>query len=70
MGKIFLLSTSSRPVLEPTQPPIPWITRALFPGIKRPRREGDHPPPTTAEVKEYMELYIHFLICLHSIVLN
>jgi hypothetical protein len=24
-GKIFLLSTSSRPVLGPTQPPIQWV---------------------------------------------
>jgi hypothetical protein len=28
-GKIFLLSTSSRPVLGPTQPPIQWVPGAL-----------------------------------------
>jgi hypothetical protein len=30
-----------------------------FPGVKRPRRGGDHPPQTSAEVKERVELYLH-----------
>jgi hypothetical protein len=46
---IFLLSTSSRPVSGPTQPPIQWVLGALSPWVKRPRREADHSPPTTAE---------------------
>jgi hypothetical protein len=50
-GRVFLLSTSSRPVLEPTQRPIQWVAGALSPGAKRPGREADHTPPTTAEVK-------------------
>jgi hypothetical protein len=29
-----------------------------FPGVKRPWREADHSPPSSAEVKECMELYI------------
>jgi len=29
-----------------------------FPGIKRPGRGGDNPPPSSAEVKERVELYI------------
>jgi hypothetical protein len=33
-GKIFLLSTSTRPVLGPTQPPIEWVPGALSPGCK------------------------------------
>jgi hypothetical protein len=41
-----LLSTSSRPVLGPTQPPIEWA-----PVIKWPRREADLSPPVSAEVK-------------------
>jgi hypothetical protein len=32
-GKIFILSTSSRPVLWPTQSPIQWVPRALLPGL-------------------------------------
>jgi hypothetical protein len=27
-------------------------TRGSFPGVKRPRREADHSPPSSAEVKE------------------
>jgi hypothetical protein len=50
-GKNFLPSTSSRPVLGPTQPPVQWETRALSLGVKRPRREADHLPPSSTEVK-------------------
>jgi len=28
-------------------------------GVERPGREADHSPPTSAEVKEGVELYIH-----------
>jgi hypothetical protein len=48
--KNFLLSTSSRPVRGPTQPPIQWVPGAISPGVKRLGRESDHTPPTTAEV--------------------
>jgi hypothetical protein len=41
----------SRPVLGPTQPPIQWVFRAPSPGIKQQKREADHSPPTSAEVK-------------------
>jgi hypothetical protein len=37
-GKIFLSSTSPRPVLGPTQPPIQWVPGALSPRVKRPGR--------------------------------
>ena len=30
-----------------------------FPGVKRPGRGADHPPPTSAEVKERVELYLY-----------
>jgi len=36
----------SRPAMGPTQPPIQWIT-----GVKRPRREANHSPHSSAEVK-------------------
>jgi hypothetical protein len=49
-GKI-VLSTSSRPVLGPTQLPIQWIPGAFSRGVKRPGREADYSPPTSAEVK-------------------
>jgi hypothetical protein len=45
-------------------------TRRSFPGVKRPGREVDHSPPTSAEVKKNVDLYIHSPIRLHGVVLN
>jgi len=33
--------------------------RGSFPGVKRPKREADHLPPSSAEVKECVELYFN-----------
>jgi len=30
-----------------------------FPGVKQPGRGVDHPPPSSAEVKERVELYLY-----------
>jgi hypothetical protein len=43
----------------PTQPPIQWVPGALSLWVKQPGREADHSPPSSAEVKEWVELYIH-----------
>jgi hypothetical protein len=43
----FLFSTSSRPALRPTQPPIQWVPGNLSPG-----RKADHSPPTSTKVKK------------------
>jgi hypothetical protein len=68
--KNFLSSTSSRPALGPTQPHIQLVPGALSPGVKRPGREADHSPPTSAEVKNTW-IYISTLpIRLHGVVLN
>jgi hypothetical protein len=56
---IFLFTIASRTALGPTQPPIQWVPGALSRGIKRPGREADHSPPSSAEVKEWVELYLH-----------
>jgi hypothetical protein len=48
---IFLLTTASRPALGPTQHPMQWVPAALSLGVKRPGREADHLPPSSAEVK-------------------
>jgi hypothetical protein len=50
-GKISVLSTATIPALGPTQPPIQWIPGALSLGVKRPGREADHSPPSSAEIK-------------------
>jgi hypothetical protein len=57
---IFLFTTAPRTALGPTEPPIQWVPRALSLEVKRPGREADHSPPSTAEVKELVEL------CLQS----
>jgi hypothetical protein len=36
-----------------------WVPGALSLGVKWPGREADHSPPSSAEVKECVELYIH-----------
>jgi len=56
-----------RTVLEPTQPPIRWVPWALSVSVKRPGREEDHSPATTAEVKECVELYLHSPLHLHGV---
>jgi hypothetical protein len=56
---IFLFTTASRPTLWPTQSLIQWVLGALFLGVKRLGREADHSPPSSAEVKECVELYFH-----------
>jgi hypothetical protein len=43
----------------PTQPPIQWVARALSLRVKRPGREADDLPQSSAEVKESVELYHH-----------
>jgi hypothetical protein len=48
----------------------PMGTRGSFLGVKRPGREADHSPPSSAEVKECMELYLHSPIRLHGVVLS
>jgi hypothetical protein len=50
--KNILFSTSSKPALWSTQPPIQWVLRALSPRVKRPGREADHSPRVNAEVKK------------------
>jgi hypothetical protein len=61
-GKNFHFSMSSKPALGPTQPPIQWV-----PGVKRPGREADHSPPTSAEVKK---TWIYTSTRLHGVLLN
>jgi hypothetical protein len=63
-NEIFLLTTASRQALGPTQPPIHCVTRDLSLGVKRPGHEADHSPPSCAEVKECVKLYLHSPLCL------
>jgi hypothetical protein len=68
---IFLFTTAvSGTALGPTQPPIQCVPGALSLGVKRPGREADHSPPTSAEVKEWVELYLHSPVRFHGVVLS
>jgi hypothetical protein len=53
--------------MGPTQPPIQWVTGTLSLGVKRPGREADHSPPSSAEVKECLELYLHSTLRFHVV---
>jgi hypothetical protein len=66
----FIFCLPSRPALWPTQPPIQWVPGALSLGVKRQGREADHSPPSSAEVKECVDLYLHSPIRLHGLVLS
>jgi hypothetical protein len=57
--KIFLFTTASRPALGLIQPSIQWVPGSVSLGVKRPGRKADHSPPSSAEDKEYVELYLH-----------
>jgi hypothetical protein len=57
----FLFSNSSRPVVVPSHASI-----QRFPGVERPKREAEHPLPTSVEEKECVDMYV----CLHGAVLN
>jgi hypothetical protein len=54
--KNLLFSTLFIPVLGSTQPPIQWVPGAFSLGLKRPGREADHSPSTSAQVKK-MRIY-------------
>jgi hypothetical protein len=53
----FVGSFSSPPL---NQPPIQWVPEALSLGVKQPGREADHSPPSSADVKEWVELCLHY----------
>jgi hypothetical protein len=41
----------SRRTLRPTWPPMQWMPRAVFPGLKQPGREADHSPLSSARLR-------------------
>jgi hypothetical protein len=62
-GMIRGSSPTSRPALGGPPSLLYKGYQGLFPcggRVKRPGREADHSPPSSAEVKDYVELYLHF----------
>jgi hypothetical protein len=67
---IFLFTTMSKMALEPTQPPIKWVPGALSLEVKRPGREADHSPSSSAEIKNVWSYTSTLPILLHGVVLS
>jgi hypothetical protein len=67
---IFLFTTASRTALGPTQPRIQWVPGALSLGVKRPGREADHSPPSSAEVKNAWNYTSTPPVRLHDVVVK
>jgi hypothetical protein len=57
----FLLTTASRPALEHIVSATQWIPGAISLEVRWPVRKADHSVPSSAEVKECVELYLHSL---------
>jgi hypothetical protein len=66
----FLLRINYEPALGYIQPLIQWVSEALSSGIKRPRREADHSPPTSAKIKNTWIYTSIPLTRLRDVVLN
>jgi hypothetical protein len=56
MGARFSAPVQTGPGAHPTSYA---VGTASFPGEKRPKRGVDHPPPSSAELKENVELYLY-----------
>jgi hypothetical protein len=63
-------TTVSRTALGPTQPPMQWVPGALSLEVKRPGREADYSPPSSAEVKSAWSYTSTLPMCLHGVVLS
>jgi len=48
----------TRPTLGPTLPPVKWVPGYIM-QVKRPDCGFNHPTPTSADVKERVELYLY-----------
>ena len=57
MGARFSASVQTGPEAHPASY---TMGTGSFPWVKRPGRGLDHPPPSSAEVKERVELYLYF----------
>jgi hypothetical protein len=55
-GAIFSASIQTGPGVHPASY---MMGTGSFPGVKRPGRGIDHPPPSSAEVKESVEVYLY-----------
>jgi hypothetical protein len=68
----FSLSITSRRALGPTHPRIQLVPQLVSPGVERQRRDADHSPPSSAEVKNggLILSYPHYRYAFLDIMLN
>jgi hypothetical protein len=66
---VLLLSLTSRQALGLTQPPTPWVSGAISPGVERPGREAHLSSPSSAEFKNSGAI-TSLRMRLHDMVLN
>lgn len=58
--EIFIFSETSRLALRPKQPPMLWLSEALFLGVNRPGREADHLPSSISRLSTNTDVHPHF----------
>jgi hypothetical protein len=68
LGSIILLTEGNLKFMEHLQN-VSHLT-APFLRVKRPGREADHPPLSSAEIKECVALYLHSPTRLHGVMLS
>jgi hypothetical protein len=69
MMGIFLFTTTFRPGLGPTQPPIQRVPGALTPAVKQ-GHEAVHSPPPSAKIKNVWSYNSTPPLCLHGVMLS
>jgi hypothetical protein len=67
---IFPFTTAFRTALGHTEPPIQWVRGAPSLEVKRPGREADRSPPSSAEIKNAWNYTSTPPIRLHGVMLN
>jgi hypothetical protein len=68
--EIFLFTIEFRVALGHTQPPIRYAPGVLSLGVKRPRCEADHSPPSSAEIRNAWSYTSTPPIRLHGVVFS
>jgi hypothetical protein len=66
----YMSHTKSRPAVGHTQPSIQRMSGAFSMGVKRPRREYDHSPPSCVGFKNAWRYTSTPPICLRGVVFN
>jgi len=66
-ASVYYILQKSTPSLEPTQPPIQWVSYVLASGVKRPGREIDHLSPSSVAVNNEWNCTSAPTFCFHGL---